>query len=141
MVQRIEGKTALDWFEEGRECLERGNIDEAIECFDRVLDVDPKKDYVWVSKGIALNHLKRYQEAIECFDKALEIFPNFSDTWLNKGMSLHYLEQYGEAIKCFDKALEIDPDADKAKELRLLSELCVIVTKDRRGSVRIEESK
>ncbi|MFQ6072921.1 MAG: tetratricopeptide repeat protein [Methanosarcinales archaeon] len=50
--------------------------EDAIECFDKALEIDPKYAYAWVDKGKALDNLGKYKNAIECFDKALEIDPN-----------------------------------------------------------------
>ena len=43
---------------------------EAIDCFDKVLEIRPNAT-TWCKKGICCYHLKRYDEAVACFDKAL----------------------------------------------------------------------
>ena len=48
--------------------LER--YEEAIVCFDRVLELRPHAT-AWYKKGLCCYHLKRHQEALACFDKAL----------------------------------------------------------------------
>ncbi len=65
--------------EKGTRHLEDAKYDEAIECFDRVLSLDPKNTHAWNQKGVALRSLGRYDEAIECFNKALEIVPKDLD--------------------------------------------------------------
>jgi tetratricopeptide (TPR) repeat protein len=52
-----------------------GEYEKAIECFDRVLEVDKNDEFAWTSKGSALYSLKRYDDAVSCFDRALEIDP------------------------------------------------------------------
>lgn len=46
---------------------------EAIECYDKALQVDPNNAYAWNSKGESFRNLEKYKEAIECYDKALQI--------------------------------------------------------------------
>ena len=69
--------TAL--IEKGTHLLEDAKYDEALECFDKVLSLDPKNTHAWNQKGVALRSLGRYDEAIECFNKALEIVPKDLD--------------------------------------------------------------
>ena len=65
--------------EKGTRLLEDTKYDEALECFDRVISLDPKNTHAWNQKGVALRSLGRYDEAIECFNKALEIVPKDLD--------------------------------------------------------------
>jgi tetratricopeptide (TPR) repeat protein len=83
---------------------------EAIECYDKALEIDPKYVYALNNKGLALDNLRKYNEAIECYDKALKIDPKYAWAWLNKGLALGNLKKYKEAIECYDKAIEIDPN-------------------------------
>jgi len=46
--------------------LEKYN--EAIECFEQALEIDPKYARAWYSKGLAFYNLEKYNEAIECYD-------------------------------------------------------------------------
>jgi tetratricopeptide (TPR) repeat protein len=84
--------------------------DEAIKCYDKVLEIDPNDIFALNNKGLALDDLGKHDEAIKCYDKVLEIDPNYAAAvWYNKGLALYHLGNYNEAIKCYDKALEIDP--------------------------------
>lgn len=88
--------------------------DEAITCFDKLLEADPDDDDALNLKGISLQYLEKYDEAITCFGKALEINPNHVRVLNNKGLALGELGKHKEAIECFDKAIEIEPNYDKA---------------------------
>ena len=65
--------------EKGTRLLEDAKYDEALECFNKILSLDPKNTHAWNQKGVALRSLGRYDEAIECFNKALEIVPKDLD--------------------------------------------------------------
>jgi uncharacterized membrane protein YccF (DUF307 family)/Tfp pilus assembly protein PilF len=97
------------WFEEGESLRNQHRYEEAIDCFDKALEIDQRHGRVWNCKGHALSSLHRYEEAIDCFDKALEIDSRRPSAWSNKGASLAGLGRYEAAILCFNKALEIDP--------------------------------
>lgn len=96
--------------------------EEAIRCFDGVLEIDSEHVDAWFGKGHALADVGRYEEAIGCYDKALEIDLEYVSVWYGKGLALAALERHEEAIGCYGKALEINPDLEIAKKYRTLAE-------------------
>jgi len=87
-----------------------GRDEEAIECYDRALEIKPDDYNSLGGKGVSLGKLGRDEEAIECYDRALEIKPDDYNSLRNKGVSLGKLGREEEAIECYDRALEIKPD-------------------------------
>jgi tetratricopeptide (TPR) repeat protein len=76
-----KGLTAKEWCDNGRAALNTlGRPQEALQCFDNALKLDPKDADAWVGKGTALMALGRNQEAIPCFDKALDLDPQLGRT-------------------------------------------------------------
>ena len=96
-------------FDEGLRLYELGRYEEAIEEFDKAIELDPNDPDYHYYKGIALYELHKYEEAIEEFDKAIELDPNDPVYHYNKGLALGELHKYEEAIKEFDKAIELNP--------------------------------
>ena len=47
-----------------------GSYDEAIQVYDKVIEINPKFAEVWYNKGTALRHLGKDDEASVCDDKA-----------------------------------------------------------------------
>jgi tetratricopeptide (TPR) repeat protein len=103
-----------------------GRNEEAINCFDRALQLDPLYAPAWNNKGNYLHDLGRDDDAVRCYERALELDPHNAGAWNNKGASLRSLSRNDEAIRCYDKALELDPLYAGAWEnkARCLSELC-----------------
>ena len=87
----------------------QGKYDEAIQAYNKALEINPQFADAWSSKGNALNSLSKYDEAIQACDKAIEINPQFAEAWNNKGAALYYQGKYDEAIQAYDKAIEINP--------------------------------
>ena len=95
--------------------LERlGRLEEAIACFDRMLEINPSDGEAWFDKGVALDKLGRSEEAIVHYDRALKIDPRDSKAWTNKAIALVMLERVEEAHTCFDHAIELDPRNEHA---------------------------
>jgi len=67
------GNALSAWAEliEGKEPEEaRKKYEKAIECYDKVLKINPNDTEAWNNKGNALNKLGRYKEAVESKGKA-----------------------------------------------------------------------
>ncbi|MEE9152228.1 MAG: tetratricopeptide repeat protein, partial [Thermoplasmata archaeon] len=50
-------------------------IDEAVECFDKGLELDPDSTSFWFERGKALMKTNKNSEAIEAFDEVLKREP------------------------------------------------------------------
>ncbi|CAD8206696.1 unnamed protein product [Paramecium octaurelia] len=105
--QNIEEAARL--FTEGQALSNLNKKHEAIECFNKVILINPQHDNAWKNKGLELYKLDKYQEAIQCYDCAISINPQLYQVWSNKGLALIKLNKQQEAIECYDKAIEIDP--------------------------------
>jgi len=110
---------------EGEEFMASRNLEAAITCFDRAIQLDPTNEYAWGGKALALDYMKRYENALECYNKALECNRDNAITWHNRGLTLASLKMLRESIESFEKALEINPNYAKAwyNKGRLLEKL------------------
>ncbi len=99
----------LNWYGRGLELFNTERYDEAIPCFDKVLEIDQGYILALAYKGESLSRLGMYGEAMLCFDKVLEINPKYVYVLNSKGYVLHLLKKYNEALLCFDKAIEAEP--------------------------------
>ena len=100
---------AVDFNNKGMSLANLGHPAEALTCFERALEINPRYPQVWSNKGVELAHLGRPDEALTCFERALEINPRDAKAWYNKGVELADLGRHGEALTCYERALEIDP--------------------------------
>ena len=97
------------WFLEGSKYINLGEFEKAIECFEKVLELDPKNASAWNEMGYAYDELGDFRKGIECYDEGLEIDPYYTVLWFNKGYALDRLGEHSEALECLERALEIDP--------------------------------
>ena len=90
--------------------FDQGKYDEAIQAFNKALEIDPKNADAWTRKGQALIKQEKYDDAVQAFDRSLEIDSKNARTWILEGTALlFYQDKYDKAVQAFDKALEIDP--------------------------------
>jgi serine/threonine protein kinase len=97
-----------EWGNKGLSLDSLGRYEEAIRCYDRVIESSPRDARTWCNKGVSLGFLGRLEEAIGCYDRALEFDPRNTATWISKGFSLRLLGRFEEAMRCYDKAIELD---------------------------------
>jgi tetratricopeptide (TPR) repeat protein len=74
---------------EGNVLYAQTKYDEAIACYDRILEVDPNYYFAWGNKGLALDNLAKYDEAIACYDRVLDLHPADFNAWHYKGNVLY----------------------------------------------------
>ena len=56
----------------------KGQVDEAIACFRKAIELDPKFAFAHVNLGIALKDKGQMDEAIACYREAIELDPKLA---------------------------------------------------------------
>jgi len=87
----------------------KGRADEALEQFQKALEINPNDMDAHNDLGIALDQIGRLDEAIAQYQKALEINPNYAEAHNNLGDSLVQKGQLGEAVEQYQMAVKINP--------------------------------
>jgi tetratricopeptide (TPR) repeat protein len=115
------------------------NLDnEAIECFDKAIEINPNNAYYYFAKGKSFEKLNMHQEATQLMSTEISV----SESWLNsmgvdveqfnnatasgfggiqkddlyyfeKGNSLQEKNLHNEAIEFFNKAIDINPNDER----------------------------
>ncbi|MBD2679611.1 MULTISPECIES: tetratricopeptide repeat protein [Nostoc] len=92
---------------------------EALQDFDRAIELDPKYAWAIANRGVTYRLMKRYTEALQDFDRAIELDPKYA--WAiaaSRGQTYYLMERYTEALQDFDRAIELDPKYAPAIVLR-----------------------
>ncbi|MFQ6050100.1 MAG: tetratricopeptide repeat protein [Candidatus Hydrothermarchaeota archaeon] len=97
---RIQDRTAIEWYEIGSSLYNSGKYEEAIICFDIALKINPEHYPSLNGKGKALVQLGKFRESLVFFGKALEIFPELEDAKLYKKLALKELYKIYQKGSC-----------------------------------------
>ena len=83
--------------------------DKALECLEKVTDMDPWDSFAWTKLGCMVM-TKDPNKAVECLRKAVKLLPENAIAWLIMA-TVHELwwENMEESAKCYSKAIELDP--------------------------------
>jgi Flp pilus assembly protein TadD/predicted amidophosphoribosyltransferase len=107
-TEDIPSNSDLPWYSKGAALTILGRYDEALECIDAALKINPDNEVAWVNRGTALTRLGKHKEALRSFNEAIKQNPSYEVAWNNKGNTLARLKRFDEALKSYDMAIEID---------------------------------
>lgn len=99
-------------FYRGRNSLGMGNVDEAIEHFQKALMLSPEAEdlpYIYSYLGSCLKDLERYDEAIGVLKKGLAEDDERPDMHNFLGVCYFKKQEYSKAIDHFKRAVELNP--------------------------------
>jgi tetratricopeptide (TPR) repeat protein len=86
-----------------------GQNKEAIEDFNKSIQLSPENGAVYNNRGNALMDLDHPEEALKDFDRAISLSPNYGAAYNNRGNAHVALGQYDRAFQDFRKAVELMP--------------------------------
>ncbi len=86
----------------------------AIECYQRIIKVNPNSFEAAHNLGEALSQLERWSEAIDSYKQALKINLNSAITCHRLADAYVKVQFYDEAIIYYQKAIEIEPNSFQA---------------------------
>jgi len=93
----------------GIACIEGGQIDGAIACFQKAISIQPDYTSAHCNLGNVLLQQGAFRDAIISFQEAISIDPNFAEVYYNLGVALEKIDKPDEAIACFEAAMSLEP--------------------------------
>ena len=85
-----------------------GKHEDAIVCFDKAIEIDPKDGVIWNNKADTLMLMPgRLDDALQIINKAVELSPNDHITHETKGQILEKMGNKEESEKCFKRSKEL----------------------------------
>lgn len=86
-----DDESATLWNRKGNALFELGSFQDALECYEKALELEPENDIFWSNRGVTLLELNRFEEALESFNRALTINPENEDAKILKEECLENL--------------------------------------------------
>jgi len=109
-VTGAEDNTSAFWTAQGDELREQYKFDDAIQAYDKALEINESHIAALAGKGEALWNTGRYNESLQSFEEVLNLSPYYVRAWVGKGVAFHGLGNFKESRRSYDMALEIDPN-------------------------------
>jgi len=100
-------------FQKGEVCFREHKADEALNYYNKALEIDPDHVPSLLGKGKCLIITGKEKEGYEYIEKVLTISPECVEAWNIKGDFLAKAGKYDKALECFNKVFAIKPDFPK----------------------------
>lgn len=95
----------------GMDLVKRMQYENALEVFDRLLELNPEIPEAWNNRGVALFGMGRVDDALESYDRALALDPSNLEALRNRGFVLRSAGRLEEALQCYGMVLSLGGDA------------------------------
>lgn len=100
---------AVRLYNAGAEHFKRKELDQAIDCFKRAAEADPKLYRAWAYLGMAYAQQGQLDPAIEAYRKCIDIAPDYHKAFNNVGELYRRKGLLDYAAMVFKMATEIEP--------------------------------
>jgi lipoprotein NlpI len=101
--------------ERGKFRQERGQFDQALADFTRVIELKSDAYYAYTNRGFTLMQQGNHQAAESEFDQSLKMFPNQPMVYSLRGTVRLAQGQLAEAVADYQKVVQLDPNNPVAK--------------------------
>ena len=114
-------------------CIDSDMLTDAIDCFDKIIELEPSNDKVWTHKGKLMSMLavnsreggmrtimpiermsndqkRLLKEALKCFKKAIDINPKSDYAFQFQAVALARLGRKDQALESNNIAIELNPN-------------------------------
>ncbi|MBC8267411.1 MAG: tetratricopeptide repeat protein [Rhodospirillaceae bacterium] len=98
----------------GEQLAHQGRVEEAIEAFQKALQVDPKYADGHFNLGVLFRGQGKLDDAIESYKRAITVKPKHFDALYNLGNALKEKGMLEESVTAFRQAVSIKPDFAEA---------------------------
>ena len=96
--------------QEGWQQHQAGNLNQAEQLYQQVIDSHPRDADAWVFLGILQFDRRQFESSVLSYRTALKIRDRYPIAWNNLGNALRMLGNIDEAEKCFFTSLSQQPD-------------------------------
>ena len=93
---------------------DQGSLNEAVQCYQKAIDVEPDHATAYNSLGNALKLKNKHAEALKCYQQAVRINPKFAEAYYNWGNIERIGGRFQAAIEKYHKAVSLRPDFAQA---------------------------
>lgn len=111
-IARLErAQPAYEAYDEGRDALQRGDVETALEKADRAIDVEPGEGLFYTLRGDALAERKDFRRAERAYTEALERNPGWFYHHLKRGVARAELGRNDQARTDLQASVALMPTA------------------------------
>jgi len=100
---------AENWKNQGNQAFQKGNNQEAIKCYSKAVEIDPKNHVYYTNRATAYANIEDWEKCLSDSDKAVSLKPDWVKGYFRKGQALVGLKRYEEGYQAYRRAVDLDP--------------------------------
>ena len=97
--------SATDYLKQGNAFFFESRYDDAVDSYDRAIQLSPDLYEAWFTKASTLMLLQRYDEAANAYQFATQLKPGSYEAWAGQGTAWLKAQQYPDAIAALNEAV------------------------------------
>src|SRR3990172_8546663 len=106
--------SAKEWANKAYKADSAGKYDEAIECADKAIRINPDYAGAYNARGYARYQKKLFKEAVSDYDMTIKLKPDFPTAYTNRGSAKFFLGLFDSCIEDQNTAIKLSPDNGNA---------------------------
>jgi tetratricopeptide (TPR) repeat protein len=114
VIEKEPERVLLAYLNRGMAFEKRGQMDKAIEDYDKAIALDPLYYEAYNNRGVLYGQAGSFDKAIEYFDKSIGINPGDEDAYVDRGIAYALSGRYDRALDDFNKAILLNQDSAEA---------------------------
>ena len=104
-------KNYLDFYLlKGKALLKMGKNEEALVCFNKLIELKPVNPVTHIWKGTALFHLNQFDKVLESVENGIKLERSMPMAYFLKGSALNMLGRLEEALMSIEQAIQLKPN-------------------------------
>jgi tetratricopeptide (TPR) repeat protein len=109
-VASVAGAQSVDeWYDMGYYYVLDGDYEKAVECFTKVIELEPENTYACNSRARAYKNLDLYDEAISDYKKTISLDPDDIEAYSGLAFIYYLMGDYTNALEYFTIDINRDP--------------------------------
>jgi len=114
IIEKEPERVLFAYLNRGVAFEKRGELNKAIEDYDKVIDIDPLYFEAYNNLGVLYGQNGMFDKAIEYLNKSIGIDPTYVDAYVNRGIAYAISGRYDSALNDFNKAILLDQNSTAA---------------------------
>lgn len=109
-VEQTNISKAAELYDQGIAFQDKGQLDEAIKCYQKAIELNPNLTGAFYNLGVAFQKKGDIDRAILYYEIAIGLNPDMLEAHHNLGIVFKDKGRFDDAIMCFQRVIQLKPD-------------------------------